>query len=139
MTFVPLRILSAYTMLEGATDPKEIATLARGLGFPAAALTDRNGLYGAMPFSDACAAAGVQPIIGAMLAVARPSGDVSQKDAAKPPAWRKAHRWHPHLLRYTWATEIRNPFDVEAAQEILGHSKPDTTLVYAERVLTKCV
>ena len=29
--------------------------------------TDRNGLYGAMPFSEACIGKGVQPIIGAML------------------------------------------------------------------------
>ena len=72
MSFVPLRILSAYTMLEGAIDPKDIAKTAARLNFPAAALTDRNGLYGAMPFSDACVSAGVQPIIGAMLAVARP-------------------------------------------------------------------
>ena len=70
--FVPLRILSSYTMLEGAIDPKLIAKHARKLGFPAAAITDRNGLYGAMAFSDACKGEGVQPIIGAMLAVARP-------------------------------------------------------------------
>jgi DNA polymerase-3 subunit alpha len=59
-------------MLEGAMEPKTIAERAAGLGFPAVALTDRNGLYGAMPFSEACAAKGVQPIVGAMLAVARP-------------------------------------------------------------------
>src|SRR4051812_40641649 len=59
-------------MLEGAMEPKTIASRAATLGFPAVALTDRNGLYGAMPFSDACTAKGVQPIIGAMLAVARP-------------------------------------------------------------------
>ena len=41
------------------------------LDFPAAAITDRNGLYAAMPFTDACFS-GVQPIIGTMLAVARP-------------------------------------------------------------------
>src|ERR1700712_1519295 len=74
--FVPLRIFSAYTMLEGAIDPKEIARRARELGFPAAAICDRNGLYGVMPFSDACRAAGVQPIIGTLLCVARP--DVPQ-------------------------------------------------------------
>ncbi len=71
--YVPLRVLSAFTMLEGAIDPKAIAKHARRLGFPAVALTDRNGLYAAMPFSDACVAAGVQPIIGTMLAVARPA------------------------------------------------------------------
>jgi DNA polymerase-3 subunit alpha len=59
-------------MLEGAMEPKTIAERAAGLGFPAVALTDRNGLYGAMPFSDACIAKGVQPIIGAMLGLARP-------------------------------------------------------------------
>ena len=70
--FVPLRVLSSFTMLEGAMEPKTIAERAAALGFPAIALTDRNGLYGAMPFSDACIAKGVQPIVGAMLALARP-------------------------------------------------------------------
>jgi len=71
--FVPLRVFSSFTMLEGAMEPKTIAERAAKLGFPAVALTDRNGLYGAMPFSDACFAKGVQPIIGAMLGVARPT------------------------------------------------------------------
>jgi DNA polymerase-3 subunit alpha len=59
-------------MLEGAMEPKTIAAQAAKLGFPAAALTDRNGLYAAMPFTGACVEKGVQPIIGTMLAVARP-------------------------------------------------------------------
>ena len=53
-------------------EPKTVAERAAKLGFPAVALTDRNGLYGAMPFSEACFGKGVQPIVGAMLAVARP-------------------------------------------------------------------
>jgi DNA polymerase-3 subunit alpha len=60
-------------MLEGAMEPKVIAERAAKLGFPAVALTDRNGLYAAMAFTEACVAKGVQPIVGAMLAVARPS------------------------------------------------------------------
>jgi DNA polymerase-3 subunit alpha len=70
--FVPLRVFSSYTMLEGAIDPKAIAKAARERGFPAIAIVDRNGLYGAMAFGDACKAAGVQPIVGALLSVARP-------------------------------------------------------------------
>jgi DNA polymerase-3 subunit alpha len=70
--FVPLRVFSSYTMLDGAIEPKDIAAQSAKLGFPAAALTDRNGLYAAMAFSDAARKKGVQPIIGAMLAVARP-------------------------------------------------------------------
>ena len=71
--YVPLRIFSCYSMLDGAIEPKAIAKQATRLDFPAAALTDRNGLYAAMAFTDACKAEGVQPIVGTMLAVARPS------------------------------------------------------------------
>ena len=70
--FVPLRVFSSFTMLEGAIEPKAIAKAARERGFPAVAVADRNGLYGVMAFGDACKAAGVQPIAGTFLSVARP-------------------------------------------------------------------
>ncbi len=70
--FVPLRIYSSYTLLDGAIDPKAIAKTAAERGFPAIAITDRNGLYSSMAFAKACMEVGVQPIIGAMLGVARP-------------------------------------------------------------------
>ena len=70
--FVPLRVLSSYTLLEGAIDPKAIARLASERGFPAIAICDRNGLYGAVPFAAAAKDKGVQPLIGCMLAVSRP-------------------------------------------------------------------
>jgi DNA polymerase-3 subunit alpha len=69
--FVPLRVLSSYSMLEGAIDPKDIAKLAKERGYPAIAICDRNGLYGIMAFAAACKSEGVQPIIGALLGVAR--------------------------------------------------------------------
>jgi len=69
--YVPLRNLSAYSLLEGAIAPKQLASQAKKLGFPAAALTDRNGLYAVMAYSDAAVKAGVQPIIGTTLAIAR--------------------------------------------------------------------
>ena len=71
--YVPLRVFSSFTMLEGAMEPKTIAARAATLGFPAIALADRNGLYGAMPFSEACIGKGIQPVIGATLGVARPA------------------------------------------------------------------
>src|SRR3954469_15101302 len=73
--YVPLRIFSCYTMLDGAIEPKAIAKQAKRLDFPAVALTDRNGLYAAMAFTEACKEAGVQPIVGTILAVARPAAD----------------------------------------------------------------
>ena len=81
--YVPLRIFSSYTMLEGAIEPKAIAKQAKKLDFPAAAVTDRNGLYAAMAFTDACRSEGVQPIVGAMLGVARPGtqGGIADRDS----------------------------------------------------------
>ncbi len=70
--FVHLRVQSAYSMLESACLPKDIAKACRKAGFAAVALGDRNNLFGAMEFSDACVEAGVQPIVGALVAVERP-------------------------------------------------------------------
>ena len=47
--------------------------------------------------------------------------------------------WHPNQLRHTAATEIRRDFGLEAAQIILGHSKADTTEIYAERDAEKAI
>ncbi|GGD52673.1 DNA polymerase III subunit alpha [Erythrobacter arachoides] len=69
--FIPLRVFSSYSMLEGAIDPKAIAKLARERGFPAIAICDRNGLYGSTMFASACKAEGVQPIVGTLLGVSR--------------------------------------------------------------------
>ncbi len=66
--YVPLRIFSCYTMLEGAIEPKAIAKHAKKLDFPAAALTDRNGLYAAM--APLWAAAPIKEIAAAALSTA---------------------------------------------------------------------
>ena len=71
--FVPLRVFSSYTMLDGAIEPMAIAKLAKEREFPAIAICDRNGLYAATAFASACKDVGVQPIVGAFLAVARPA------------------------------------------------------------------
>jgi integrase len=45
--------------------------------------------------------------------------------------------WSPLQLRHTAATALRARYGLEAAQVILGHSRPETTLIYAERDLAK--
>ena len=70
--FVHLRVQSAYSMLEGAMAPDDIAKACRKLGLPAVVLADRNNMFGAMEFSDACEKSGVQPVIGVLVAVERP-------------------------------------------------------------------
>jgi DNA polymerase III alpha subunit len=95
--FVPLRVFSSYTMLDGAIDPKAIAKTAEKRGFPAIAITDRNGLYGSAAFAKACKDAGVQPVVGTMLAVARPQREgrarlVSARRRRPSTGWRFMRR-----------------------------------------------
>src|SRR5882672_1713012 len=67
--FVHLRVKSAYSLLEGAIRPEELARLARQNGMPAVAVTDVNNLFGTYEISDTLAKAGVQPIVGCLLSV----------------------------------------------------------------------
>jgi DNA polymerase-3 subunit alpha len=116
--FVPLRVLSSFTMLEGAMEPKTIAERAAKLGFPAIALTDRNGLYGAMPFSDACFAKGVQPIIGAMLGIARP-GELGAGDAIDWLALlAKDDQGYANLCKLVSAAHLERPVEQDPHVEL---------------------
>ena len=67
--FVHLRVKSAYSLLEGALRPKELAKLARDAAMPAVAVTDVNNLFGVYEISESLAKEGVQPIVGALLSV----------------------------------------------------------------------
>src|SRR5215472_8710357 len=67
--FVHLRVKSAYSLLEGAVRPKELAGLARDAGTPAVAVTDSNNLFGVYEITDTLAKAGIQPIVGAVVSL----------------------------------------------------------------------
>lgn len=60
--------------------------------------------------------------------------DIKGDELAK---WQSDHRWTPHRLRHSAATEIRSKFGLEEAQIILGHAQASVTQVYAERDLAK--
>jgi len=65
MDFVHLHVHSNYSLLQGAFSVEELVQAAAQMGLPAVALTDTNGLYGAMFFYEAARRAGIKPIIGA--------------------------------------------------------------------------
>jgi DNA polymerase-3 subunit alpha len=69
--FVHLRVHSAYSLSEGAIKTEKIPVLAREARMPAVAITDTANLFGALEFSQACAAKGIQPIIGCQIALTR--------------------------------------------------------------------
>src|SRR5438874_9448173 len=65
MSFVELHCHSAYSFLDGASHPEELAARAAELGYEALALTDHDGVYGSLEFAHAAKAFGVRPITGA--------------------------------------------------------------------------
>ena len=113
--FVPFRILSAYTMLEGAIDPKAMAKLAKERGFPAVAIADRNGLYGAVMFANACKAEGIQPIIGTLLGVARPSRDegAEGKQVDSLPLYAQDEAGYDNLCHLVSKAHLERPLEFE--------------------------
>jgi len=65
--YIELRARSAFSFLEGATTPEDLASRAAELGYSAMALGDRDGVYGAPRFYLAAKSAGVRQIVGAEL------------------------------------------------------------------------
>jgi error-prone DNA polymerase len=65
MTYVELHAHSAYSFLDGASQPEELAARAAELGYEALALTDHDGVYGSLEFAHAAKHLGVRPITGA--------------------------------------------------------------------------
>jgi DNA polymerase III subunit alpha len=68
--FIHLRVHTAYSLSAGAIPVKEVVRLCKVERMPAVAITDTGNLFGALEFATACAAAGVQPIIGCEVALA---------------------------------------------------------------------
>jgi error-prone DNA polymerase len=63
--YVELHCHSAYSFLDGASQPEELAARAAELGYEALALTDHDGVYGSLEFAHAAKAFGVRAITGA--------------------------------------------------------------------------
>src|SRR6476619_1749671 len=64
-SYVELHAHSAYSFLDGASQPEELAARAAELGYTAFALTDHDGVYGSLEFAHAAKTFGVRPITGA--------------------------------------------------------------------------
>lgn len=121
--FVPLRVLSSYSMLESMADPKAIAKLAKERGYPAISICDRNGLYGAVMFAGACKGEGVQPIIGTLLGVAREGSDGKLVDYL--PLLAKDEAGYDNLCHLVSAAHLDRPLELEPhvqMDDLEGHS-----------------
>jgi error-prone DNA polymerase len=68
--YIELHASSAFSFLDGASLPEALVARAAELGYPALALLDRDGVYGAPRFHMAAKKAGIKAIIGSELTIA---------------------------------------------------------------------
>ncbi|ORX14119.1 DNA polymerase [Mycobacterium xenopi] len=86
VSYAELHAHSAYSFLDGASTPEELVEEAARLDLRAIALTDHNGLYGAVRFAEAAAELDMHTVFGAELSL----GPGARTDEPDPPG--------PHLL-----------------------------------------
>ena len=86
VAYAELHAHSAYSFLDGASTPEELVEEAARLDLRALALTDHNGLYGAVRFAEAAAELDVRTVFGAELSL----GSQARTEQPDPPG--------PHLL-----------------------------------------
>ncbi len=72
--YIELHAHSSHSLLDGVVSPQSLVAHAASLEMPALALTDHDGLYGAVPFIRAAEAAGIKPLLGAEVTLANVDG-----------------------------------------------------------------
>ena len=92
--YIELHASSAFSFLDGASQPEEFLECAREMEMPAMALADRNGLYGAARFHTASTKTGVKAHIGVEIAIS------CYGDRLTPPSW-LPNQYRPEPPRIT--------------------------------------
>ena len=116
--YIELRARSAFSFLEGSALPEDLVERAAELGYPALAMGDRDGLYGAPRFYHGAERAGLRAIVGAELTL-----DLSSAGAPsnRHPDDRRLYVLVPdreryrNLCRMITASKMRplNPVEIE--------------------------
>jgi DNA polymerase-3 subunit alpha len=78
MSFVPLQVLSSYSLLKSTSQIKQLVASAKDRGYTALAITDENVLYGAFDFYNEAVKQGIKPLIG--MTIVLPSEVVADND-----------------------------------------------------------
>src|ERR1700727_1949993 len=98
--YVEMHAASAFSFLEGASQPEALAKRAFELEMPAMALLDRNGVYGSARFHTSAKRNSIRAHIGAEIAVS------SFGSRLTPPAW-LPHQHVPEPVRLPVLCESR--------------------------------
>jgi error-prone DNA polymerase len=107
--YIELHASSAFSFLDGASLPEALIARAAALGYPALALLDRDGVYGAPRFHLAAKKAGIKAIIGAEISIAA-GGRASFGEAGtvfKLPVLIESQQGYKNLCRLTTMMKLR--------------------------------
>lgn len=85
-SFIHLRTHTAYSLLEGAIQPKALVKLCKQHEMPAVGVTDSNNLFGSLELSAELAGDGIQPIIGCVLSFKPHPAEGMRSNSKRPPA-----------------------------------------------------
>ncbi|HVE91450.1 MAG TPA: DNA polymerase III subunit alpha, partial [Actinomycetota bacterium] len=111
-SFVHLHVHTEYSMLDGASRIRELVGEAARQGMPALAITDHGVLYGLIDFYDACQEAGIKPILGCELYLARESrfsklaGEDNPKTIQHMTVLARDERGYRNLLKLATAASL---------------------------------
>ncbi|MDG5786986.1 DNA polymerase III subunit alpha [Evansella sp. AB-P1] len=101
MSFVHLHVHSEFSLLHSSAKIKELVFKAHELGFHSLALTDKDAMYGVIPFYKECMKYNIKPIVGVELAYAEEDQDVTEKHSHRILLLAKNNKGYQSLLRLT--------------------------------------
>ncbi|HEV8401960.1 MAG TPA: PHP domain-containing protein [Candidatus Limnocylindrales bacterium] len=124
--YAELHCHTNFSFLDGASAPDDLVERAIELGLTGLAVTDHNGLYGAVRFASAAEAGGLHPVIGVEIelldpAVADPGGLVVAPRRPGPRGGRRTGRGGALPIEVTEGLPIR-PRPTRA--RLPGHRRP---------------
>ena len=95
--FVHLRVASGYSLRYGASQPAALVDAAADAEMDTLAITDRDGLYGAVKFARACQRTGIAPVVGV---------DHTMADGSRAVSLATSRRGWASLCRLTSAVHL---------------------------------
>lgn len=80
MNYIPLHVHSTYSLLDGLSQPHQIAERCKEINAVACALTDHGNIAGAVKFYSAMKSAGIKPILGCELYICQKDPKIQTKE-----------------------------------------------------------
>jgi len=122
--FVHLNVHTEYSLIDGISRIKDLASAVREAQMPAVAMTDVSNLYATVKFYRACLDAGVKPIFGVQLGVADRENDKTAGQLVLLCRNNRGFRALSHLLTEIY-TQPRTAQGISVRRDRLAESGRD--------------